>query len=51
MLIQINTNVASTAQGLILVQNFYLQMDAMEKNVIIFGPAMTSSVHIDNKGI
>ena len=39
-----------TAWDLILVQNFYLQMEAMEKNVIIFGTDMSSSVHVDNKG-
>ena len=32
-----------------LVQNFHLQMEAWGKNVISFGPDMTSSVHIDNK--
>ena len=30
-LIQINTNIAATTWGLILVQNFYLQMEAWEK--------------------
>ena len=50
MLIQTNTNTMFTAWDLILVQNFYLQMEAMEKNVIIFGTDMSSSVHVDNKG-
>ena len=49
MLIQINTNIAATAQDLILVQNSNLQMEAWEKNVIIFGADISSSVHIDNK--
>ena len=35
--------------GLILVQNFYLQTKALERNVIIFGADMGSSVHIYNK--
>ena len=35
---------------MILVQNFHLQMEALKKNVIIFGVDMSSSVHIDNKG-
>ena len=39
----------ATAQGLILVQNFLLQMEAWEKNFIAFGAGMSSSVHIDNK--
>ena len=34
---------------MILGQNFYLQMEAWENNVIIFGVDMSSSVHIDNK--
>ena len=50
MLIHTNTNTMFTAWDLILVQNFYLQMEAMEKNVIIFGTDMSSSVHVDNKG-
>ena len=29
MLIQININIVATEQDLILVQNFYLQMEAM----------------------
>ena len=33
---------------MILVQYFYLQMEALEKNIIIFGADMSSSVHIDN---
>ena len=49
MLIQTNTNTMFTAWDLILVQNIYLQMEAMEKNVIIFGTDMSSSVHVDNK--
>ena len=35
---------------MILVQNFYLQMEGLGKNVIIFGDDMSSSVHIDDKG-
>ena len=31
------------------VQNLYLQIEAWEKNVIIFGVDMSSSVHIHNK--
>ena len=34
---------------MIVVQNFYLQMEAWEKNVIIYGADMSSFVHIDNK--
>ena len=33
---------------MILVQNFHLQMEVWQKN-IIFGADMSSSVHIDNK--
>ena len=31
MLIQLNTNKVATAKDFILVQNFYLQMEAWEK--------------------
>ena len=48
MMIQINTNLVPTAQNLILVQNFQLQMEAWE-NGITFGADMASSAHIDNK--
>ena len=34
---------------MILVQNFYLQMEGLGKNVITFGDDMSSSVHIDDK--
>ena len=34
----------------ILLHNFHLQIEAWEKNVIIFGADMTSPVHVDNKG-
>ena len=34
---------------MILVQSFYLQMEAWGKNVIIFGADMSSFVHIGNK--
>ena len=34
---------------MILVQNIHLQMEAWEKNVIIFGADMSSSLHKDNK--
>ena len=34
---------------MILVKNIHLQMEAWEKNVIIFGADMSSYVHIDNK--
>ena len=45
MLIQINTSILTTAQDLILVQNFYLQKEAMRnmsvdsegKDIVIFG--------------
>ena len=49
MLIQININVLATGQDLILVQNFHLQMESLEKKVIIFEAEMNSSAHIDNK--
>ena len=35
---------------MILNQNFYLQMEAMEKNVLIIRADMSSTMHIDNKG-
>ena len=35
---------------MILVQNFHYLTVALEKNDIIFGADMSSSVHIDNKG-
>ena len=35
---------------MIHVQNFHLQMEVMEKNVIIFGAFINSSVHVNNKG-
>ena len=47
MLIQINTGKATTAQDLILVENFHLQIEALKK-IIIFGADISSSVHIDN---
>ena len=50
MLIQINTNIAATAQDSIRIQHFHNLTAAWEKNVIIFGADMNSSVHIDNKG-
>ena len=37
----------ATAEDLILVQNFYLQMEAWEK--IVFGVDMSSSAHFDYK--
>ena len=46
ILLQIKTNMATTAQDLILVQNFG---KVWEKNFIIFGADMSSSVHIYNK--
>ena len=49
MLIQINASIVATAQGLIPVQNFYLQMEAWGKNVIVFGADMSSFVHIGNE--
>ena len=49
MLIQIKTNIVTTALDLILVENFHLQMETLEKNTFIFGADMSSSVHIDNK--
>ena len=49
MLIQIITNITDTKQDLIAVQNFYLQIEPWEKNIINFGADMSSSVHIDNK--
>ena len=41
---------AAAAQDFILVQNFHFQMEALEKNIIIFGADMISSVHINNEG-
>ena len=49
MLTQINTSITATAQNLILLQNFRLQMVALKKNVIIFGADMSSSVHTDHR--
>ena len=48
-LTKMNTNVVPTAQDLILVQNFHLQMEMWGKNVIILRADMGSSVHIDDK--
>ena len=42
-------NIAATAQDLLLARTFHLQMEAWEKNIIIFGADMSSSMHIDNK--
>ena len=42
-------SIATPAKDLILVQNFYLQMEGLGKNVITFGDDMSSSVHIDDK--
>ena len=50
MQIYINTSILATAQDLTLIKNLYLQMEDMEKNVIIFGANMNSSVYVDNKG-
>ena len=44
LMIQKNTNIAATAQNLIHVPNFFLQIE-----VITFIADMRSSVHIDNK--
>ena len=44
LMIQKNTNIATTAQNLIHVPNFFLQIE-----VITFIADMRSSVHIDNK--
>ena len=49
MLIQINTNVVTMANYLVLVQSFHLQKETWEKNIISFGGNMSSFVHIDNK--
>ena len=46
MMIQINTSARATAQDLILVQNFHLQMEALEKCHQFW---RRSSVHLDNK--
>ena len=35
---------------MILVQNFYLQLEAIGKRSLFFGANMSSSVHVDNKG-
>ena len=35
---------------LTFVQNFYLQMEAMEKNVFMFGADTRSKGFFDNKG-
>ena len=50
MLIQINTNIAATAESLILVQNFDFTDGSMGKNILIFGTDVSSSVHINNEG-
>ena len=47
MLIQINTNIAATAQD--SRSEFSLPDGSMGKNAIIFRIDMSSSVHIDNK--
>ena len=39
----------TTALDLILVENFHLQTETLEKNTFISGADMDSSVHIDNK--
>ena len=49
MLIQINTNMVATATDLILVYKFHSQMEACQKNLIIFGGDMNSFVHSNNK--
>ena len=49
ILLQINTNMAATGQDQILVLNFHLKMEVWEKNVIIFGADMNTSVLIYNK--
>ena len=36
MLIQINTNIVATEQDLIIVQNFYLQMEAWKESVHVY---------------
>ena len=48
MLIQINKNIAVTAQDLIIIQNSYLQIEAWEK-MSIFVADMRSNVNIANK--
>ena len=50
MLIQINTNIAATAESLILVQNFDFTDGSMGKNIFIFGTDVNLSVHIKNDG-
>ena len=49
MQVQIITNIVVAAQGLILVQNYYLHMESWGGNVLIFVAGMSSSVHIHNK--
>ena len=49
MLIQINTNIPATPQDLILIQ-FLFTDGSTVRNAIIFGAAMSSSGHVNNKG-
>ena len=49
MMIQINKRIAPTALDLILVKNFYLQMEALEIMLLFFGGGMSSSVYVDSK--
>ena len=50
MQMQINTIKAAMLQGSILVQDFYLQMEASEKLPIFSRSDMRSFLHINNKG-
>ena len=49
MLIQITANIATTAQDLILIQEFSFTERDMGKNVIISEADMSLSMHIDDK--
>ena len=49
MLIQINTNKATTAFDLILIQNFSWTDGSVGKSVINFAVDTSSSVHIDGR--
>ena len=49
MLIQISTNIVTLAKYLILVQNFYLEIEAWEKMSLFFGADIRLFVHIDKE--
>ena len=49
MLILINTNILKMALHLIQKETFSCPTGGFDKNVIIFGADVSSSVHVDNK--